>query len=174
MFQPIVSKLKRDRIDSPTKESFCRNWVKILLLIAVIIQIFTIFNSDLIFTAKLIWYLRESSAEERSGFIAFGRGFSEYVQFLNEHIPENALVVIPKETQGGVFGHVGMMQYYLFPRTIVDCPLEIAEECVLSMRGGNSFILSPNSGFPPRSAADQIKNFISFDGDQGVYVPKPD
>lgn len=169
-----ISDLKNDWKDKLTKAGLRRNWVWILVLVTVIFQFITIFNSELIFRAKLIWYLRGASAEERSGFIAFGRGFSEYIQFLNEIIPDDAMVVIPKESQGGVFGHVGMMQYYLFPRTIVDCPPDIAEQCVLSMRGGNTYILAPNSVFPPRSAANQIKEFILFEGDQGVYVPIPE
>jgi hypothetical protein len=159
---------------SSLREVIYQHWQWLFISVVVIVQLITIFNSDLIFTAKLIWYLREADAETRSGFIAFGRSFSEYIDFLNENIPEDALVVIPKESQGGVFGHVNMMQYYLFPRTIVDCPPEIAEECVLSMKGENSYILAPNAAFPPRSAADQIKEYIPFAENQGVYVPKPD
>jgi hypothetical protein len=168
----IINNLKTSLKDSLTKDTLLRNWTWMFLLLVIILQTMIIFDSERISTVKLMWYLRRASAEERSGFIAFGKDFTEYVEFLNENIPEDALVVIPKESQGGVFGHVGMMQYYLFPRTIVDCPPDIADECVLSMRGDNSYILAPNSVFPPRSAADQIKEFIPFDGEQGIYVPK--
>jgi hypothetical protein len=81
-------------------------------------------------------------------------------------------VAIPKPAQGQEFGYVAIMEYFLFPRTIIDCPVDIVEQCVRNLTGGNTYILAPNAIFPPRAIADEVKKFVSYDGVRGVYVPK--
>jgi hypothetical protein len=95
----------------------------------------------------------------------------EYIEFVKSIVPEDGLVMIPKEEQVWNFGNAGLMQYFLYPRQIADCPIESLEECILNLKGPNTYILAPDATFPPREVADQVKRFIPFEGDRGLYVP---
>lgn len=112
-------------------------------------------------------------ATYRSASILFGEKYAEYIEFVKAMVPEEGLVIIPKEEQVWNFGNVGLMQYFLFPRNIADCPVETLDECILNLKGTNTYILAPDSTYPPRDLADQVKQFIPFDKDQGLYVPLP-
>lgn len=148
-----------------------RQWPWLLVSAAIIYQAVLLTTGTIIPIAKPIWRLRSLSATERSAIIGFSRDFSNYIDFVKQHVPEDATVAIPKPPQGQEFGYVAIMQYFLFPRTIIDCPPETAVECVLKMTGPDSYILAPNAVFPPREAADRVRRFISYDGVRGVYAP---
>ena len=112
------------------------------------------------------------TAYERSARFSFGEEFLNYMQFVAETVPEEATVVIPKENVGGALGHIGIMQFFLFPRKIVDCPLDSVPEC-LGLANPDVFILAIDSRFPPRDISLDPKFLISFDGDRGVFAPAP-
>jgi hypothetical protein len=153
-------------------------WVRanspiIILGVAVTFQLIQIFQGYSLKTFQIIWQEWSRPSVWRSASILFGDNYAEYIEFVKAFVPKNGLVMIPKEEQVWDFGNVGLMQYFLFPRQIVDCPIESLEECILNLKGPNSYILAPDATFPPRRYADRVKEFIPFKGDRGLYVPLP-
>jgi len=112
------------------------------------------------------------SAQERSARLAFGGGFADYVAFLRAHVPEAATVIIPSEVDDYALGHVGIMQYFLFPRTVADCPSQqLPAECVAGLGGMETYIMGVGA-FPPAATALARRDFIAFDSRLGLYVPR--
>ncbi len=149
-----------------------RSLYSIVLAVAVVLQVGLLTDDYALTSLKRIWRLRAMSAYERSAMFSFGEDFLRYMEFVTDTVPADATVVIPKEAQGGMFGHVGIMQFFLFPRRIVDCPLESVPGC-LGLGKPNFYILSIDSRFPPRDISLEPKVFVSFEGDRGVLVPYP-
>ena len=142
-----------------------------LLLVAVTAQAYLVLADYAIPTGRRVWETRREDAVTRSARFAFGDDFAAYVSWLRDTIPSHSRVAIPKEEQGGPFGNLGLMQYFLFPRQIVDCPVEEVEACVARMTGPSSYVLAPNDLFPPRDIAHAIRQFHVFDGIRGVFGP---
>jgi hypothetical protein len=145
----------------------------LILGIAVTFQLIQIFQGYVPKTFNTIWQERSRPAVWRSASILFDTDYAEYIEFVKANVPEDGLVMIPKEDQVWDFGNVGLMQYFLYPRQIADCPIESLEECILNLKGPKTYILAPDATFPPREVADQVKRFIPFEGDRGLYVPPP-
>ena len=145
----------------------------LILTLAAIAQLLFILINPITELSQDIWGERFASAPWRSASILFGNDYAEYIEFVKSNVPEEGLVIIPKQDQVWNFGNVGLMQYFLYPRPIADCPMQSLEECILDLKGPNSYILAPDSTFPPREVADQVKRFIPFEGDRGLYVPLP-
>jgi hypothetical protein len=150
-----------------------KNISSLILAIAVVFQIFLLYRSYIAEIVSKIWQNRTYSASYRSASILFDSHYAEYIEFVKSIVPEDGLLIIPKEEQVWDFGNVGLMQYFLFPRQIADCPTESLEDCILHLKGSNSYILVPDATFPPRGVADQVKQFIPFKGDRGLYIPLP-
>jgi len=144
--------------------------VKILIL-AVFIQSITIFTSMILPLAKRIITVRALPARERSAVLSFGKDFSAFINFLNDVIPENATVVIPPFSEEPVLGHEGIIQFFLLPRRITNCPRGMSiEQCTQMYSGENTYIIAAN-GFPDRESAEEIKTLLSFDDQRGIYIP---
>ncbi len=145
----------------------------LLLSAAALIQLGILMRGFIPNIMHNIWEERSTSATWRSASLHLGQEYAAYIEFVKSHVPEDALLIIPKASQAWQYGNIGLMQHYLFPRTIADCPMDKLEECILNLKGSNAYILAPTSAFPPRELADQVKRFIPY-GDQqeqGIYVP---
>ena len=143
------------------------------------IGIFALAGVQMVYLASavLVPFWREAgpllarSAVDRSASILFGSEFAGYMEFLRRQVPENGTLVLPPEEGDEVLGHVGLMSYFLFPRSIVDCPSgEPVEPCIRELRGGSTYLLRVGD-FPPAAAAEASKTFVPFDDNRGVYVP---
>ncbi len=122
---------------------------------------------------KFVVQRHRANATERSALFFAGKEFSEFITFIKENVPPEAIVIIPRFEQDELFGHEGIMEFYLFPRNVDNCLPNIpVEECILNLRGSNKYILAVE-GFPPRSTAVQVKQWVSFNGERGVYIPPP-
>ncbi len=71
-----------------------------------------------------------------------------------------------------VYGDIGLMQYFLRPRTIIDCPMgEDMAPCVRSMTGKTTYLLAVPD-FPPQADASLYRDLVAFDAERGAYVPR--
>ena len=111
-------------------------------------------------------------ATERSARIAFGDQFGDFIQFLSAEIPPNGRLVVPPMDMESILGDIGLMQYFLFPRQIVNCPSgDDMPACVQSMTGSNTHILRTGK-FPPSDAVPPAKDYQPFSADWGIYSPR--
>lgn len=110
-------------------------------------------------------------AVERSVRIAFGDDFEALVTFLRTRIPEDGRLVIPPMDLDATLGNVGLVQYFLFPREIVNCPSgDDLPACVRSLTGAQTCILRIGD-FPPQEDVPSTKMYIPFDEERGLYCP---
>jgi hypothetical protein len=149
------------------------NGAILILSVTVVIHTMILLTSIYPDLVQRIWQARTGSAEWRSAAVHFGENYANYIEFVKTHTPIDSLVIIPKEEQVWNFGNVGLMQYYLYPRRIADCPIELLDDCILKLRGKDVYILAPTLSFPPRAIADQVKHYLPFNQDSGLYVPLP-
>jgi len=111
-------------------------------------------------------------ATERSARIAFGDRFGDFIVFVSINVPVARRVVIPPMQTDSAFGDVGLMQYFLFPREIVNCPSgpDLAS-CVRSLTGAQTCILRIGD-FPAPEDVPPSKGYLPFDAERGLYCPQ--
>lgn len=158
-----------------SRQSSLRRYVRwglqALFVIVVIVQSWNLANDYVIHKSKAIWGLKGFSAIDRSAIFTEGMEFAEYMSFLRDTVPENAKIVMPPHQPVQPLSNAGYVQYFLMPRTIINCGTEEVRECVLRMTGEYSYIVTAWK-FPPKDAAESVKKFIPFKDDLGVYAPK--
>lgn len=122
--------------------------------------------------AGRVWGLRGEPSLERSARVAFGDEFAEFISFVRRTVPESAKLVVPSKAVEPVFGDIGLLQYFLRPRKIIDCPMGAdTGPCIRSMTGETTYLLAV-PGFPPPADAALYREFVAFDAERGVYVPR--
>lgn len=148
------------------------HWVILILLaIVVVVQSWNLANDYVKRRSKTVWDLKGFSAIERSAILSEGMEFAEYMSFLRDTVPENAKVVMPPHQPVQPLSNMGFAEYFLMPRTIINCGSDEVRECVLRMTGEHSYIVTAWK-FPPKDAAESVKKFIPFRNELGVYAPK--
>jgi hypothetical protein len=145
--------------------------IQALFVIVVIVQSWNLANDYVKHKSKAVWDLKEYSAIDRSAILSEGMEFAEYMAFLRDTVPENAKVVMPPHQPVQPLSNMGYVQYFLMPRTIINCGSDEVRECVLRMTGEHSYIVTAWK-FPPKDAAESVKKFIPFRNELGVYAPK--
>lgn len=146
---------------------------QIILAGGALIQVILVLSLVIAPLASNIWHVRDLPKSERSARLAFGDNFAEFIDFVREHVPDDATVIIPYEETDIVFGNVGIMQYFLFPREIADCAHGAhTSDCIVSMAGPKVYFLSV-ADFPPAEAMKPTNYYILFEGDKGLYIPRP-
>ena len=144
----------------------------ILITLAVAIQIGLVITTFVLPLRNRIQGVRKLPMLERSITLSFGDNFAEYIGFLADVIPEEATVVLPPVEIDSTLGNVGLMQYFLYPRRITNCPGEMDfADCVIMYSGERTYILAI-ADFPPEGAAETNKPYIQFDDRRGVYEPR--
>jgi hypothetical protein len=108
---------------------------------------------------------------ERSAELSFGDDFAGYIEFLTKEIPTGARVIQPAFRQDPVFGHQGLMQYFLFPRQVMPCPTEITwDSCMGKFNGPATYILAIGD-FPPAIDPRYGDTHLEYQPGRGVLIP---
>lgn len=69
----------------------------------------------------------------RGADAAYGGEFAAFVRFMNEHIPDEAAVVLISNPQRPEYNDTFFMQYFLFPRFVLICQSQAIAECLGSI-----------------------------------------
>ena len=151
-----------------------QGWVKyaaaILLGIALIVQTRSLITRYIQPVIRSAWAIRDLPAWKRSAHLLGGSHFAGYIDFVRANSPEDARIILPPRQPVRNVAHVGLMQYFLFPRDIHNCGTNEVEECVLRVTGSNTYILGL-SDFPPRELAERSKVFVPYDDELGIFAP---
>jgi len=111
------------------------------------------------------------SMVERSAQLTYGGKFAGYMRFLRDQIPQDALVIQPSFRNEPIFGHQGFMQYFLFPRDVRPCPVEITwVSCLKKYNGPNTYILAVDD-FPPAFPPQVHETYLGYGTDRGLFIP---
>lgn len=144
-----------------------------LITLAAAIQIGSVITTFILPHRNRIQGVRQLSSLERSITLSFGDDFAAYIGFLADVIPEEATVVLPPIAIDSTLGNVGLMQYFLYPRRITNCPGGMGfADCAILYSGERTYILAITA-FPPEGAAETNKPYVQFDDRRGLYAPSP-
>jgi len=110
----------------------------------------------------------------RSADMSLGVQATRAIQFVNQVVPEEAVVLLPPEGAPGRFALERSMQYFFFPRRLIECGSVESEPCSQALMSPEVYILA-TEGFPPQSAA-QSREFLpapstGLDWFIGIYGP---
>jgi hypothetical protein len=141
------------------------------MLAAVLFQGYLWIDSSVIPQIHQINQLSGKSMKYRAAYRALGEANAEYLEFLDRTIPQNARVLIPPTFPQHPLAHVGAMQFFLFPRDIHNCGSDEIDACIMRMKDSDFYVIVVG-GFPPRDLILQVRKFIPFRGDLGVYGPE--
>jgi hypothetical protein len=81
------------------------NWIRenissLILMIAVVLQVFLLFRNSAIEISLKVWQERTNYASLRSASLLFREDYAGYIEFVRANVPEYGLVTIPKEERG--------------------------------------------------------------------------
>ena len=110
------------------------------------------------------------SALWRSAYFSQGRKFANYVEFLNQNIPEQRRVVLPPSEAGlKALGNTPFMQFFLAPRQVINCT---DPQCVETLSPENTVILVVND-FPGADFTRRGGRLVMFNTEWGIYLSDP-
>jgi len=115
--------------------------------------------------------VRGLPALQRGAILSFGDTFAAYTGFLRAHIPEAGRVVIPPFDLDPVYGNLGLMQFFLFPREVVNCPSgPDLPSCTSSMTSPRTYLLRVGA-FPDPASLSRGRHLLEFSDHLGTYAP---
>ena len=146
-------------------------WYSTFLLIVLGIQLYLLSTG----VVGPLWQDVRSLADrgylERSARLSFGDQFFRYIQFLRDEVPESGRIVLPPISVDDRLGNTGIMQFFLFPRSIVNCPtVETTEECLAVFQGSETYFLSVGP-FPGNDNVEGTRRYLSYSDDLGLFLP---
>jgi hypothetical protein len=162
------------RESNPDKSFLRRENVVILLLgLATLAQLALLTSVEIRPLHEKTYSVRNLPADGRSAILGFGDNFWAYVMFLNDQIPDNATVVVPSMAIDSVFGNAALMQYFLFPRRIVNCPGELSLNACVERLGGEGVYFLATRAYHLAEQPEPGSNFSPFTDQSGVIAPQP-
>jgi len=142
----------------------------VILGVAIVVGAISTYVSYVQPLTESLVELGPRSERERAAVLMEGERFAEFVAFIRANTSEDARIILPPNFPQQPVAHIGLMQYFLYPRDIHNCGVNEVEECVMRVTGENTYILAVG-GFPPPGIAELHKDLIPFDDTRGLYAP---
>ncbi|HEX9676187.1 MAG TPA: hypothetical protein VGA07_09425, partial [Anaerolineales bacterium] len=110
----------------------------------------------------------------RSADMSLGVQATRAIQFVNQSVPEEAVILLPPEGVPGRFALERSMQYFFFPRRLIECGSVENERCSQALASPEVYILATED-FPAQPIA-QGREFLpapstGLDWFTGIYGP---
>jgi hypothetical protein len=110
----------------------------------------------------------------RSADMSLGVQATRAIQFIDQVVPQQAVILLPPEGAPGRFALERSMQYFFFPRRLIECGSAESERCSQALASPEVYILATED-FPDQSAA-QGREFLPAPGTgldwfTGIYGP---
>lgn len=152
-------------------KSISRWGLHFVIGVGILIQTGIIIQHQVLPWERRMRGVREMPAWERGARLSFGDEFADYIGFLRDNIPEESKVIVPPLEVDPSLSNEGLMQYFLFPRTVINCPrIEDAEACLDLFSGERTYFLYV-AGFPPQDKAKRTRDLWLFREYLGVFTP---
>jgi hypothetical protein len=143
----------------------------VVLLSVALFQSYNLMTDFILKLGRKVWEVRAMSAQQRTAILHNDLEFARYIEFLQDNVPEDARMILPPHTSYHPLSNFGFADYFFMPRELHNCGADEIEECILRLTGSESYVIVAGK-FPPPEVASQVKRFISFDGELGVWAPK--
>ncbi|HLF81287.1 MAG TPA: hypothetical protein VI410_05915 [Anaerolineales bacterium] len=113
----------------------------------------------------------------RSADMSLGVQATRAIQFIDQVVPQEAVILLPPEGAPGRFALERSMQYFFFPRRLIECGSAESERCSQALASPEVYILATED-FPAQSDA-QGREFLpepgtGLDWFAGIYGPSFD
>ena len=141
-----------------------------IVLLGVLLQVYVLYSDYLYPWGGRIWDLRARTAWERSGFLSpwFGAERTEFLGFVRENTASDAVLLFTEKS--GPYSWKPLLQYFLFPRTVVHCIDANLTACIESDLEDGGFVVHPEAGPGPEGIPIGA-GFIPYRGEAntGLY-----
>lgn len=157
-------------------QSLRKHWKQTILVFAVLIQSYFLFDQYAYKWGRLAVALRDYSSYQRSGILFSSKRFADFMGLAREVVSEDGTVVFLKGYIGGPTSHKGVMQYYLFPRNLVSCEDAPTLEACIQETYPKAYVLAVGD-VPLDEVVSQHRRLIPFEPDRfyrGIYAPIPE
>lgn len=147
------------------------------ILAMILISLGVLFQMRVLLDGRLGVALAYSPAErnrpawQRGAQALEGSDFASYLEFVRDHVPPDAQVMLPPRTVVSPYAHIYLMQYFLYPRRLHNCGPNEVEACMGRIQTNPEFYILGLRHFPPRDLAEIGKDYVPFNDDIGVFVP---
>jgi len=120
-----------------------------IVLLGVLLQVYVLYSDYLSPWGRRIWDLRARTAWERSGLLSpwFGAERTEFLGFVRTETSSDAVLIFTERS--GPYSWRPLLQYFLFPRTVVNCTDANLTACIESELGDGGFVVHPERGPEP-------------------------
>jgi len=143
----------------------------LIIVLGAIAQAGVVFDRQVLALGRRMRGILDRPAWERGARLSFGDEFADYMAFLRANIPEEGRVIVPPLAVDPALGNEGLMQYFLFPRTVINCPQIEEDEACLGAFGGESTYFLYVDGFPSPEIAGRTRALALFKDSLGVFAP---
>jgi hypothetical protein len=142
----------------------------VIVLAGVLLQAYVLYSDYLSPWGARIWDLRSRTAWERSGILSpwFGAERTAFLGFVRENTSSDASLLFVEKS--GPYSWKPMLQYFLFPRTIIHCTDADLMACIESDPGDEVFVVHPQAGPRPEGIQANAR-FVPYgtDPQTGIY-----
>lgn len=142
-----------------------------LVVVICAVQIGWVTRSFLQLAVGKVWENRSRDAVSRSADAAYGYDYMQYIRFLREEVPEEAVVVLTRTDGRPQYDSKPFLQYFLIPRTVVDCPSGPLETCLLELSAPHVYF-AYGGGVSLPERASPVLRAIPFDESLGIFAPR--
>lgn len=157
---------------SSTKFNIFGRWVIVLFIaLAALFQTLQIAERRLVPAAIFARDNIGESGQIRGARALEGDDFAGYIDFLRRNIPQGARVMLPPRVPVRPTAHMGLMQYYLFPRELHNCGPQEVDACIGRVNESPDFYILGLKGFPPHELIAGHREYLSYNDSLGLYLP---
>ncbi len=118
-----------------------------------------------------VWVNKNQPAIIRSADSSYGGDYARFVQFLTDTVPEDATVVLARNSGLPQYDSIYFIQYFAFPRNVRSCLTRDPIVCADELSGGDIYILSSLEGLPATMDGRGL-TVIPFDNSIGFLFAK--
>jgi hypothetical protein len=99
------------------------------------------------------WQVRDEPRLIRSADMSLGAQAARIIRYVNQVVPSDATILLPPGQDEARFSIARSMQYFFFPRTLVECHAIEDPTCQQALRDPSIYVLADTDFPPARSLA---------------------
>lgn len=122
----------------------------IILILGILFQMGFLLREYILPWGWRAWQVRDQPRLIRSADMSLGAQAARIVRYVNQVVPRDATVLLPPGQDEARFSISRSMQYFFFPRTLVECGRLEAADCQTALTDPRVYVLA-SGDFPPKA-----------------------
>ena len=161
-------------MDDDALISRARLALAIVLVLGIFAQMAFLLNDFILpwgWRVKQVW---DQPRVVRSADMSLGAQARRVINFVRSVTPEDATIILPPEGEPGRFSLARSMQYFFFPRTLIECGSPDTQVCSHALVSPDTYVIAATD-FPSPSTTSE-KSFLAsrqpgWSGSRDCTVP---